>query len=175
MSASSILPHPLKGRQCFLKWFKKTVYPIPLISYLCTTRCAAAFQAGQLPLCKQRIRMFWASTNVHSYYAQHAALRSISRAAQPWRSTTANSMWQHIPAIGDFGVSTCRPTADYSPTFGYQRLSQQLAAECFSASKQPGSSSAISRVDRFGPLRSLSSPKNLIWSATRGCERKPSP
>src|SRR5258706_11437013 len=119
--------------------------------------------------------MFSTSTNVHSYYTQHAALKYISRAAQPWHSAAANSVWHHIAALGDFGASICRPTAEYIPTSGYQHPSQQLAAEHFSASKQPGSSSAIPRVDRFGTITSFSLRKYLIWSATKGCERKPSP
>ena len=174
MSASSIPPHPLKGHQRFPKWFKKTVYPIHLISHPCTTLFSAAFRAGtgRLPLRKQRYCMFSASTNVHSYYTQHAALRNISRAARPWHSVAANSVWQHL---GDLGVPICRPTADCTPTSGYQNLSQQLAAECFSAPKQPGSPLAIPRVDRIGPLRFISWRKYLIWSATRGCNHKLSP
>ncbi len=173
MSASSIPLCPLQGRQCFPKWFKGTVYPILLISQSCTTLCSAAFQmgTGQLPLCKQRYCMFSTSTNVHSYYTQHAAIRNISRAAQPWHSATANSVWQH----GDFGASICRATTDYLPTCGSRHPSQQLAAEPVSASKQPGSSSAIPKVDRIGPLRIFVSRKYLIWTATRGCNHKHSP
>ncbi len=56
MSAYSIPPRPLKGRQWVPKSFKGIVYPILLISHPCTTLCAVAFQAGtgQLIHCKQR-------------------------------------------------------------------------------------------------------------------------
>ena len=128
MSASLIPPNPLKGHQCFPKWFKKTVYLILLISHPCTTPFSAAFRAetGRLPLRKQRYCMFSTSTNVHSYYTQHAALRNISRAAQPWHSAAAKSVWQHL---GDLGVPIYRPTTNYTPTSGYQCLPQQLAAD----------------------------------------------
>ena len=107
--------------------------------------------------------MFSTSTEVHSCYTQHTAFKHISRAARPWLSAAANS-WQHIAAaaLGDFGESICLATTDYIPISGYRLLSQRLATEHFSASKQPGSSSAIPTVDRIGPLRFLASRKYLI-------------
>ena len=59
------------------------------------------------------------STDVHSYYTQHAAFKHVFRAAQPWHSAAATS-WQHVAAaaLEDFGESICLGTADYIPILG---------------------------------------------------------
>jgi len=138
--------------------------PIP------SSQSTCQLEAAHLPKC---IGTFSTSIDVQSYsniIPQYSTHKHIS---QPPGQSSPSQRFQHGNASQPFAVTICRATAIYTPIHSYQRP-PRLAAERLPALRQPRLSSAVPSADRIGPRRCFPLRKYLNWSATRGCNYKPS-